>query len=281
MRGSLVFASALFLCALTALSSGCNNPAAAHSSSGNSLVPTPNPTTTSTPPPTQAPTPPTYSSIVLSDAPVGYWNLNDASGSTFADTASGASTGTLMGQVTFQNTSGGTGAPSSMAIQFDGNGAIVIPSSSPVSQLNNGIVTVEAWINTTENDGNYLMIFSTWEADDWNGNQVFVQGGYAGLWSGPVYNLLNGTHFVADGHWHQIVGVWNGSTTSLYVDGVLDQSASMPFEASYAQSQIGAQCWGEGSTRCDSFFVGEMQNVSVYPQALSATDIAHHYSAGQ
>jgi hypothetical protein len=236
--------------------------------------------TTTTVSPTPAPVQATYSSVVLSDSPVGYWQLNETSGVSLADSSPSSANGSVMGSLTLGNTSGGAGAPSSAAADFNGSSAVIIPSSSPVSQLNNGVATVEAWINTTNTDSNYYLVFSEWEADDWNGNQVFLAGGYPNLWSGPNFNTMTGSHSVADGHWHQIVGVWNGNTTSLYIDGVLDQTGSMPFQASYAQSQIGAQCWGEGSTRCDGFFLGEIQNVSVYSRALSASDVSRHFNAG-
>jgi hypothetical protein len=93
--------------------------------------------------------------------------------------------------------------------------------------------------------------------------------------------LSNGSN----GKWHQAVATWNGSTISLYVDGVSDATA-VSFSGSLRTNQtnsltIGADdaAIGAGSTPLN-YFNGTIDDVRIYNRALSATEVANLYHLG-
>jgi hypothetical protein len=84
---------------------------------------------------------------------------------------------------------------------------------------------------------------------------------------------------VDDGQWHHVVGIRDGSTLRLYVDGVQD-GASVPLSDGYdlsgtsqANAYIGAG-WNYETSVVQKYFIGVIDDVRIYSQALSAEEIA-------
>ncbi|MCU0915405.1 MAG: LamG domain-containing protein, partial [Planctomycetes bacterium] len=83
-------------------------------------------------------------------------------------------------------------------------------------------------------------------------------------------NILGSTN-VDDGKWHHVAGVFNGATIGLYVDGVLDRSATATGAISFnawavwigANAQVAGRQW-----------VGLIDDVRIYSHALSAAEVA-------
>jgi len=81
---------------------------------------------------------------------------------------------------------------------------------------------------------------------------------------------------VANGAWHHAVLTKDGSTIRLYLDGA--QVASTPMaETTYYGS--GGIAIGRDGDANGSYFNGSIDEVAVYPSALSSTRVTAHYSA--
>jgi hypothetical protein len=86
------------------------------------------------------------------------------------------------------------------------------------------------------------------------------------FWLGAMAGIA-----MADGHWHHIVGVYDGSRFSLYVDGAL----SAYREASGRLATNGYPvCIGENYEQQGSYWNGWIDDVRIYNRALSAEEVA-------
>ena len=156
------------------------------------------------------------------------------------------------------------------AFSFDGNSYV----ESPGDQALGSAFTMGAWVNTTDGGvGKGIVTQQDCNRLIWlyqNGNTApgvpsFDPGGW---W-------LNADVSVNDGQWHYVVGTYDGTTASIYVDGVLRnslQSAISP--SSNPPFDIGGGGCAQGN------LVGDIDEVQFYDRALSDSEIRAIYDAG-
>jgi hypothetical protein len=89
----------------------------------------------------------------------------------------------------------------------------------------------------------------------------------------------NSTKEVNDGEWHQVVGTYDGSRTSIFVDGVFQSSSpggnssrnnDAPFMVGGLKSWDGTLVGG---------FTGQIDEVRVYDSALSVSEVGNIYAS--
>ncbi|MCL5016184.1 MAG: LamG domain-containing protein, partial [Patescibacteria group bacterium] len=203
---------------------------------------------------------------------VGYWPLNEGSGTTAYDNSGWNNNGTLEG-ATDLPTWTTTGCLShGSCLNFDGSDDYVgIPRSTSLDNIPNSIATVSCWIKTTSTNGMFL---SSWSNGLLNGYQLDVGSGYDQTWSNQV--VLTGGVTINNSSWHSITSVWNGVSDYIYVDGKLDVSANRTFSSSSGENQIGAQYTGSSYS---DFINGAISNCAVYTVSLTASQIQAIYNA--
>ena len=94
------------------------------------------------------------------------------------------------------------------------------------------------------------------------------------------YVNIDSTVTVTDGAWHHIVGVYDGTSLMIYVDGVLSGSSALAGETLSSTSsvvEVGGNCNGVGSLNWD----GSIDEARVYNRALSASEIKALYSSSR
>ncbi|GJL61396.1 MAG: hypothetical protein NPIRA04_00500 [Nitrospirales bacterium] len=205
---------------------------------------------------------------------VGHWTFDESSGTQASDDSGNAHHGTLL------NGPSWTTGKISGALDFDGNDDYVLIGDPADGSLDMGAgqdFTLAAWIKTsdrTPNAGDSLRIISKQvsggrfytlreRTDGTVGFEVRTDGGnYAGQLS---------TSTIDDGQWHHVAGTRNGSTLTIYVDGVAEGSTSGPTDslANSAPLYIGHYQPGQGQN-----FHGAIDDVRIYQQALTASEIA-------
>jgi hypothetical protein len=226
------------------------------------------------------PTPGTYAAIVAADHPVSYWRLDEADGTIGYDVYGGHN-GTYSGTVTL-NAPGALTDDLDTAATFDGaSGTKLEVPYSPT--LNPSVFSIECWANVSGGDGNYRSPLTSradsptrgfifyasggnhWEF--WNGT-----GGAAGTWSvitGPA---------VVDAQWVHLVGTYDGTNKSFYVNGVLAGVAQVSFAPNNEKPlRIGAGATDDPVG--NFFFPGTVDEVAVYDTVLSAQRVSDHYAA--
>ncbi len=79
---------------------------------------------------------------------------------------------------------------------------------------------------------------------------------------------------------HQIVVTDNNSTLSIYLDGTLKTSASIPSKNLLSGLSDSLAYIGKSVYSSDPGFAGSINEFDIYNNALSATDVANAYAAG-
>ena len=77
--------------------------------------------------------------------------------------------------------------------------------------------------------------------------------------------------FLADDAWHMIAATYDGAgNLNLYVDGVLDASTSISYNTTGQNNYLGRS----NHVGFEAPFQGSMENVAIFPRALSGAEIA-------
>lgn len=155
----------------------------------------------------------------------GVWHL---SGNPGGDSTANALSTVNNGSAT------GTGALGGGATMNGSNQSIVITDSSALHLT--GAFTISAWINRAASNVNHDIFNSENDVSSKFGgiglrinsaNKVSVSSGKnTGETPGADYQLGNGATNVTASVWHFVVGLWDGSTLKVYLDGVPDGSAA-------------------------------------------------------
>ena len=210
----------------------------------------------------------TYRGQRFADGPVGYWRLGDTSATNATDSSGNGRVGTYETPYTLGATSLLTG-DADPAVAFTG-GRVTLPTSlNPWA----GDFTVEAWVKPSDAT-RYAALFSR-ETYNTNGFRLGQQGNRWAFWStesGGTMEIKGAVGSLAVGQTYHVVGVRSGTTFRLYVNGVEVASGSGTYVAPTGGGWISAV--GGGA------LTGTVDEVAVYPTALSAARIAAHYQAG-
>ncbi|MDP2735177.1 MAG: LamG domain-containing protein, partial [bacterium] len=87
-------------------------------------------------------------------------------------------------------------------------------------------------------------------------------------------SYTNGTLNVEEGKWHHVAAVYDGTTTYLYLDGILDVSGPKTINTPTSPPSIGDRSNGQ------HFFYGIIDDVRMYSRALSASEVGRLYAGG-
>jgi hypothetical protein len=210
----------------------------------------------------------------------GWWPFHEGTGTTAHDLSGYHRDGALSGGA--QWTTGYFGS----ALSFNGSGAQAQIPDNPAFEPSTTL-TVTAYVKATGSPGDFKYIVA-------KGGFGCTTGEY-GLYTGPDGGLMfyvdhsDGVNFtrspdagtgVWDGHWHFVVGTYDGSAVHLYVDGA---------EVGTANPNSGPLAYG-GPTSNDLFighyegcpgldFSGSIDEPTVWSKALTATQIRLAYQA--
>lgn len=225
-----------------------------------------------------------YSSAVLQDGPLGFWQLNEQSGTTVVDSSGNGRNGVYHG------TAGQTATASpnhgDYAYFFNGSNAYAsLPNLGTSSTF-----TAEAWIHATTNTQNNAgyQVFSTEAGGGTTTTGFYLWGDNedpsnlsTGIFAGSPTGANGGAALgvMTPGVWYHLVMTFASGTASFYVNGTLVQTRT---GVTYAPTPTASQANAIGalnSATPQSYFYGIISNVAYYQTALSASRIAAHYSA--
>lgn len=211
-----------------------------------------------------------YPSLVIADGAVAYWRLGETSGTTAVDVIGGHN-GTIIGGVTLNQPA--PLADGNTAMAFDGSTGRIDTTWSLLFQPP---YSADAWIKPTTLAPQALVVGNHQGTTTYLGTnyQFYLQLALF-AWSAAATpnQAITGASFLTVGAWHHVAWVITASETRLYVNGQLAETVARTFTPETAQLvRIGGSTSGE-------YFAGLIDEVAIYPTALTPTQIAAHYAA--
>ncbi len=216
-------------------------------------------------------------SSIIASKPIAYWRLGESAKTLTAASETGSKTDGVYQDGSTRGEAGGLIGDANTSVRFNGKGGSVLVGNEALFDAIGSELTVEAWIKVNDFDRTWNTIISkgdtSWRLQR-NGNADTLAFDTDGLT--PPY--LPGNRSVKDGQWHHVVAIYDGRIKSLWIDGELDAWVSA--SGSIAKNdhpvvignnaQTGARDWN-----------GWIDEVAVYSQGLSPTDLtAHHQASG-
>ncbi|MFC9076742.1 LamG-like jellyroll fold domain-containing protein [Streptomyces sp. NPDC057062] len=232
-----------------------------------------------------------YDGVTIADGPAAYWRLGESTGTRLGSAVGGASMAATFkpdsGGVSSVDQTGVFGPGDNRAAKLSGGGAIQIPGSVPASAKE---LSAEMWFKTSTAKA-VLLSF-----------QNAAVGSTPTSWR-PVLNIdgdgkLRGEFYltgspgatpivssmaVTDGEWHHVVLSATETIQTLYLDGVSvgelqgtmdDQSRTY----AYVGGGYGSSGW-MGLSSGTYYLDGQVDEVALYRDALSADQVSAHYRA--
>ena len=205
------------------------------------------------------------------------------SGTTWTDLSGNGNNGTLT------NMDGGNlNSANGGSFTFDGTNEYVSTSISNFFTSYSQQITMEAWV--------YIPTSATW-SNGYYGN-IFTRGYYDGshgLWRTTNNNQVafycrtfgastsvQSLATITRDTWYQLVGVWTGSGTQLYINGQLVDSDSGSLgdtenSGSFANFEIGGNTAAGGAG--GNYFTGNQAAHKIYNRALTPQEIQQNFDA--
>lgn len=216
-----------------------------------------------------------YQSEVLADTPLGYWHLDETSGTTITDSSGNAHNGTI---TTVSSAAGRVGTALSV-INSRSNGVTV----ANASWINVTQFSVECWIyptNTTSATRCIVMRADDVQSASGQGWQLSYDESskkitFTVLSGSSVLTCAGTANAMQLNNWYHLVGTSDAATMRLYVNGVeVANAASAACNTPATPLTFGMP--GVASAR---YLGGRIDEVAFYSGALSATRVAAHYNA--
>jgi len=231
----------------------------------------------------------TYSNTIAADAPVAWWRLDDAPGSSSVTDVYGNNSGFSYSQnndVVF-GVEGAVLGDTNPAARFTGYSAgsranlakIEVPFNPT---LNNNSFTVELWALVAGGAGTTRSPLTSREASTGVAHGYAFYAGADNSWQ---FHLGDGSSFlnipgpaVNESRWTYLVGTYDGVNAAFYVNGALAWSGPAVF-APNASAVLRLGAGATESATGNFYFPGRLDEVAIYSSALNAARIQAHYAA--
>jgi len=209
-----------------------------------------------------------------SPAMMGYWKLNETSGTSATDSSGGANTGTYQTGTTLNQTS--TVSSDGKGILFNGTSGYMSTATS-MTLTNNHSISV--WFKTTA--ATKMGIFGFENTQTGTGSTANSSSLETETDGRLTFYFWNGTGFAItttatyrDGNWHHAVASIGLAGSQLWVDGTLaSQNTAVNSSGTYAGY------WRLGHTRrANAYFNGSIDEFAVYKEQLTSSQVAGLYN---
>lgn len=224
--------------------------------------------------------------------PIAEWRMNECQGGTIHDESGNGNNGTItLGSTGSQTTTLGNGTcltagttpwyggrvgKYGASLNLDGTDDYVNIGNSTLFQSFNAI-TFSAWVNFTAKGSFDCIVWKGSAAVD-QGFLMYLDGSGllrfgVGTGSATLTPVLDSEPAI--GEWHHIVGVYDGSTVGIYIDGVYKKSIAKTGTISESSNNL---VLGD-SSQLGYPFNGKLDDVKIFNYALTAEQIKTLYNA--
>lgn len=201
---------------------------------------------------------------------VGIWHLSDnAASTTVLDSTSNGNVGTNQANTNTKATTGEIAG----ALNYNGLSDYTSVAGSSSLDISTNM-TVSAWIKGSNNSTEQSIFGGYAPVSPWSGYGFELYYGALRFWSSAQGSWVGSTSSsYADGNWHYVVVVDNGSSAAFYKDGVADGTPTVQNPGAYTGSRaIGGRADGAQS------FNGTLEEVRVSNVVRSSDWISAEYS---
>ncbi len=221
-----------------------------------------------------------YGTAVLADGPQLYWPLNEAAGTPTVLDHAGGFHGVPGSAVTRAVADGAIAGDAAVSVNNNINGRIYAQGSD----LAPTDYTAEVWFKTSATSGRLLGFGDLQVGDSGHRDrQIYLTN------SGRVHFGVrsDGTKVISspaaynNNAWHQAVATLSGATMRLYVDGALvalRHDITNP-EVYVGHWRLGGDNQADWPSAGNANFTGSMDELSIYPYALTQQQVNAHYVA--
>jgi hypothetical protein len=236
-----------------------------------------------------------YSSLVLASSPRAYYRLGELSGPVAHDSSGNGYDGILHGAVSLlqQNAIITDYTDYAMAFTAASNGLSGGYIGLPTGLKTDGLaaLSVECWLYLTSHAYTYFPFLLCNDSNPGSSHVGFrfdltpTTNGYIGDWivgngtTGPSKSFGTG-QMIATNAWNHLVGVYDGTQLLTYINGYVDGTSSNPALTGTVGTATHALNVATGPTASANFLSGTLDEVAIYPSALSAATILSHYQTG-
>ncbi len=207
-----------------------------------------------------------FGNAISTSGLISYWSFDGN-----ALDSVGSSNGTLYGDTALTT---GVKGIANTAYAFDGGGDYISLGSNGQLYVTNQL-SVSFWMNIIDLDGNGwdTFIHKTTSNQFNDGWAVFMYNGQLSFMINAYNANLAHISSPSLNYWHHVVGVYNGSTLNIYVDGEAGTPDS--YSGNVTNSNLPALI---GLYRGSGDIHGSIDNVRIYNRALTADEIANIYA---
>lgn len=229
----------------------------------------------------------TCEGATVAGVPWLYWELDETSGATAADSSGNNRDGTYTGGIT-RGVGRACGRDTGTAITLNGSTGYVPSRNTQAARPGPNTFTVQIWFRTTTTNGGRLIGFAasrTGASSQYDRHLYMTDNGRIafGVYPGG-FQTLTSTDTYNDGQWHQAVGQVGPAGMKLFLDG--DVAATNP-AVTTAESYSGwwrvgydnLSGWPNDPT--SDFFGGTVDEAVVFDSARSEDDVRASYRAGR
>ena len=216
-----------------------------------------------------------YADLVLSDNPIGYWQLGESSGTTAIDASGNGGNGAYVGPVTLGQAGLVAGTDTAMRTNTTTGGYVVGPVLTGTA-----LTGVEAWFQT-DSVSTHRDILSIYNGDS---DRILIyhvaHSARIGVWLDNIGTVLYSDAFVSTGVPHHLALWYDASVNKTYmmIDGITQQNtySGNLLDIVNPQVLIGT---ATGGGAYYPRFQGVLDEVAVYAGSVSAAMFEEH-SAG-
>jgi hypothetical protein len=224
-----------------------------------------------------------YSEAVLTDQPNNYWRFDDAAGPTVKSLTGPAGTaGSTLG---LQGSSGLASEPGNTSATFDGTASSRIIGNE-VANAPTPSFSLEFSFRSSYAQGKIVGFGNRNYGDSGTADRHVYIDRFGrvvfGINSGGNQTITSSSAYI-NNQWHHVVATYGADGMRLYIDGsqVGSRNISVPIGYSGFWRIGGDRLSGWTNAPSNLNFRGQLDDLSIYPQQLSAADVTEHYQAAR
>ncbi len=224
---------------------------------------------------------PGYRSLVLADAPLGYWRLGEADGDTALDASGHERHGQYLGPVALAQAG---------ALAYDDDAAIDLPGDAHVqtglaAADFAGPFTISVWFYLHDAPGSPggavgQRLITAYRAAGASRLALGLDGDrLAAAWStGTGFPQITGPTAIATGAWHHAALTYDQQTVRLYLDGAPEAQLSTTLTPLTHGSIVLGVFWPASPE--PRYFAGRVDEAAIFDTPLAAGRISEQFHTG-